>query len=84
METVSSWKITQESEEQVFGKRKRNEKEWKSNKRKKAKAKGKPFVNRFNKQIPERKTGNVCRYYYCEIHVVGNCHSSNNNVASWH
>jgi len=75
MVTSLSPRITQESEEQVFGKRKRNKKEWKSNKRKKAKAEGKPFVNRLNKQIAERKTGNVCRYYYYEKHVVGNCHS---------
>ena len=61
MATASKSKLTQESEEQVFGKRKRDEKEWKSNKRKRAKAEGKPFVNRLNKQIPKRKTGNACR-----------------------
>ena len=61
MEAASSSTIMQESE-QVFGKRERSEKEWKQNKRKKAKAEGKPFVNRLNKQIPERKTGNACRY----------------------
>ena len=45
-----------------IGKRKRNEKEWKANKRKRSRAEGKPYINRMEKLIPARKTGNECRY----------------------
>ena len=67
MATASRPTLTQESEEQVFGKRKRDEKEWKSNKRKIAK--GEPFVNRLKNQILERKTGNACTYCMNRVEV---------------
>ena len=62
MATASRSKLTQKSKEQVFSKKK-DKKEWKSNKRNRAKTEEKePFVNRLNKQIPEQRTGNACRY----------------------
>ena len=70
MASASRSKLTQECEEQVFGKRKRDEKEWKSNKiKKKKKAEKEPFVNRLNKQIPKRKTANACKYCINRVEV---------------
>lgn len=46
----------------VHGKRRRNEKEWSANVRKKHRAEGKECISRRDKVVEPRKTGNKCRY----------------------
>ena len=49
------------SDEEVHGKRHRNEKEWKQNKKKRLRAEGKEYISTSGKNVPARITGNKCR-----------------------
>ena len=48
-------------DEEVHGKRRRNETEWGRNKRTKLRAEGKEYVTTRNNVMPTRTTGEICR-----------------------
>ena len=51
-----------DSEDEIRIKRKRNEREWKTNKAKRLRAEGKEYENRKGEVRNERKTGDKCRF----------------------
>ena len=48
--------------EEIKGKRRRKECEWKKNKMKRLKAEGKEYINTRGDSVPARRTGELCRY----------------------
>ena len=50
-----------EVEEEISGKKRRKEHEWKQNKMKRLRAEGKPYINCKGDNVPARKTGDKCR-----------------------
>ena len=56
--------ITMEGEEnEVRGRKRRNEKEWARNVAKRRRAEGQSYTSSRGKKVDARKTGSVCRYF---------------------